>query len=145
MRKVKYSGNFLEYIDTLENLNLKVGIAGLAWREVILEGLPHDLRKELSKFRGGEPEEDDALIAAIKEIGLSHERFLASEKARGSSGGVTAPGRKDKKRKRGENSDAQDKESAPAEKSSSLGKALRLRATRQGRPLGSLRTRWRTP
>jgi len=119
--QVKYTGNILQYLDKLEGLNEKVGIAGITWREVIKDGLPHELRKELAKVKGGEPEEDDALMGALKEIGLAHEKFLAEEKVRGNSGGGQDSGAKGKgkgKRKRGseKDNDAQEKEDTPAVK-----------------------------
>ncbi len=115
--QTKYSNNILQYIDKLEGLNEKVGISGMTWREILKDGLPHELRKELAKVKGGEPEEDDALVVAIKEIGLAHEKFLAEEKMRGGqSEGKTDSGAKGKgKRKRGsgKGDDAQEKKEAP--------------------------------
>ena len=43
---------------------------------MLVKGLPHELRKDLAKMQGGKPEEDDALIAAMKAVGLAHEQFL---------------------------------------------------------------------
>lgn len=74
LKKVKYENDILSYIDKLELLNIKVGLQGLVWRKVIKAGLPEVLLDRLSPSMGGEPQEDDALIACIKEHGLSLER-----------------------------------------------------------------------
>ena len=47
---------------------------------MLVKGLPHELRKDLAKMQGGKPEENDTLIAAMKEVGLAHEQFLREEK-----------------------------------------------------------------
>ena len=47
---------------------------------MLTKDLPQELRKDLAKMQGGKPEEDDALIAAMKEVGLAHEQFLREEK-----------------------------------------------------------------
>ena len=64
-----------------------------------VKGLPHELRKDLAKLQGGKPEEDDALIAAMKEVGLAHEQFLREEKLKERT--TSAPsGKQNGKRKR---------------------------------------------
>ena len=68
---------------------MRVGLSGLTRRKIIKARLPHDLRKQLPFVQGGEPREDDALIAVVKEICLAHERYLAEEKAKGNSGGYS--------------------------------------------------------
>ena len=80
MATVVYKGSVMSYIDKLVNLNKKVNIPGRAWRSMHVNGLPHELRKDLAKMQGGKPEEDDALIAAMKEVGLALEQFLREEK-----------------------------------------------------------------
>ena len=72
MDTVVYKGSVMSYINKLVNLNKKAIISGRAWRTMLVKGLPHELRKDLAKMQGGEPEEDDALIAAMKEMGLAH-------------------------------------------------------------------------
>ena len=61
--KAKCSDNALDYTDKLKALNLKAGVTGLTWRKIIQAGLPHPLREKLAFGQGGEPQEDDALIA----------------------------------------------------------------------------------
>ena len=80
MATVVYKGSVMSYIDKLVNLNEKANISGRAWRSMLVKGLPHELCKDLAKMQGGKPEEDDALIAAMKEVGIAHEQFLREEK-----------------------------------------------------------------
>src|SRR6195952_4550781 len=80
MKKVQYNGDVQAYIDTLEHLNLKVGLSGLAWRDILKNGLPEKIAYRLSLTQGGEPEEDDALVQSIREHGLAHERRVDEEK-----------------------------------------------------------------
>ena len=84
----------MSYIDKLVNLNEKANISGRAWRNMLIKGLPHKLRKDLAKMQGGKPEEDDALIAAMKEVGLTHEQFLREEKLKAWT--TSAPSGKEK-------------------------------------------------
>ena len=80
MSTVVYKGSVMFNIDKSVNLNEKAIIYSRAWRSMLVKGLPHELRKNLAKMQGGKPEEDDALIAAINEVGLAHEQFLQEEK-----------------------------------------------------------------
>ena len=85
LHQLQYSGNIFEYINKLEALNMRVGLSGFPWRKAIKRGLSQELRKQLAQVPGGEPDEDDPLIAKLKEIGYAHEEFLAEEKAMGHS------------------------------------------------------------
>ena len=76
MATVVYKERVMSYIDKLINLNEMANISGRAWRSMLIKGLLYKLRKDLAKMQGGKPEEDDALIAAMKEVGLAHEQFL---------------------------------------------------------------------
>ena len=80
MATVVCKGSVMSYIDKLVNLNEKANISGHAWRSMLTKSLPHKLCKDLAKMQGGKPEEDDALIAAMKKVGLAHEQFLREEK-----------------------------------------------------------------
>ena len=66
----------LMYIDKLVDHNEKANISGRTWRRMLVKGLPHELRKDLAKMQGGKPEEDDALIIAMNELGLAYWQFL---------------------------------------------------------------------
>ena len=85
------------------------------------EGLPERIVDRLAEMMGGEPTEDDALISAIKDIGRSHEKHLKEkERLQGSNSGEDS-GKKHKKRKRGEPSDASAQDSVPAGKKQQAG------------------------
>ena len=119
MATVDYKGSVMSYIDKLVNLNEKANNSGRAWRSMLVKGLPHELRKDLAKMQGGKPEEDDALIAVIKEVGLAHVQFLREEKLKDRT--TSAPsGKQNGKRKREtEKSNATtDEEKAPSGKKS---------------------------
>ena len=73
VREVKYSSNILKYLDTLQQLNMKVRISGVMWRKLTKEGPPDIILDLLSLTQGGEPQQDDALILCIKEHGLNDE------------------------------------------------------------------------
>ena len=45
-------------------------------------------------MQGGQPEEDDALIAAMKEVGVAHKQFLREEKLKKQT--ISAPAGKQK-------------------------------------------------
>ena len=99
MAIVVYKGSVMFYFDKLVNLNEKANISGHAWRSMLTKRLPYGLQKDLTKMQGGKPEEDDALIAAMKGVGLAHEQFLREEKLKERT--TSAPsGKKKGKRKR---------------------------------------------
>ena len=70
----------LKYLDTLQQLNIKVGMSGVMWRELIKEDLPDFILDLLPLTQGGEPQEDDALILCIKEHSLNYERRQGEKK-----------------------------------------------------------------
>ena len=55
---------------------MKVGMSGVMWSELIKEGLPDVILDLLPLTRGGEPQEDDALILCIKEHGVNVYLYL---------------------------------------------------------------------
>ena len=67
---------------------------------MLVKGLQHELRKDLAKMQGGKPEEEDALIAAMKEVGLAHEQFLQEEKLKART--TSAPSGKQKGKRKWE-------------------------------------------
>ena len=78
--QVKYQSDILKYLDTLQQLNMKVGMSGVMWRELIKEGLPDFILDLLPLTQGGEAQEDDALILCIKEHGLNYEHHQGEKK-----------------------------------------------------------------
>ena len=71
-------------------------------------------------MRGGKPKEDDALLAAIKEVGLAAEEFSRDEKLKDKGPGATPSGNGNgngKRKRESEKANATAKEdSAPAGK-----------------------------
>ena len=117
MATVVYKGSVMSYIDKLVNLNEKANISGRDWRSMLVKGLPHELRKDLAKMQGGKPKEDDALIAAIKEVGLAHEQFLGEEKLKERTTSAPSGNQKSKRKRETEKSNATaDEEKAPSGK-----------------------------
>ena len=89
MHRVKYHGSVMTYVNKWIGLNEKANMSGHAWRTVLVNGLMHELRKDLAKLHGGKPKEDDALLSAIKEVGLAHEEFHRDEKLKDKGPGTT--------------------------------------------------------
>ena len=105
----------MSYIDKLVNLNEMANISGRAWRSMLINGLPHELCKDLAKMQGGNPKEDDALIAAIQEVGFAHEQFLQEEKLEERTTSVPSGKQKAKRKRETEKSNATaDEENAPS-------------------------------
>ena len=68
-------------------------------------------------MQGGKPEEDDALIAAMKEVGLAPEQFLREEKLKERT--TSGPSRKQqgkRKRETEKSNTTADEEKAPSGK-----------------------------
>ena len=88
--QVKYSSDILKYLDTLQQLNMMVGMSGVIWRELIKVGLPDIILDLLPLTQGGEPQDDDALILCIKEHGLNYERRQGEKKLAASASTSTS-------------------------------------------------------
>ena len=73
---------------------------------MLTKGLPHELRKNLAKMQGGKPEEDDALSAAMKEVGLAHKQFLREEKLKERTTSAPTGKQKGKRKRETEKSNA---------------------------------------
>ena len=117
MATVVYKGSVMSYIDKLVNLNEKANISGHAWRNMLVKSLPHKLRKDLAKMQGGKLEEDDDLIAAMKEVGLAYEHFLREEKLKERTMSAPSGKQKGKHKLQTEKSNATaDEEKAPSGK-----------------------------
>ena len=117
MATVVYKGSVMSYIDKLVNLTAKANISGRAWRSIYVKSLLHELRKDLAKMQVGKPEEDDALIAAMKEVGLAHEQFLREEKLKEQTTFAPSGKQKGKHKRETEKSNATaDEENAPSGK-----------------------------
>ena len=75
MHRVKYQESVMTYVDKLIGLKEKANMSGCAWCTVLVNGLPHELGKDLAKLRGEKLKEDDALRSAIKVVGLVQKTF----------------------------------------------------------------------
>ena len=117
MATVVYKGSVMSYTDKLVNLNEKAKISGHAWRSILVKGLPHKLRKDSAKMQGGKPEEDDALIATMKEVGFAHEQLLREERLKERTTSTPSRKQKGKCKRESEKSNATaDDEKAPSGK-----------------------------
>ena len=98
LQQAKYQSDILKYLDTVLQNNMKVGMSGVMWRELIKEGLPDIILDLLPLTQGGEPQEDNALILCIKEHGLNYERRQGEIKfaASASTSTSTSAGKKRK-------------------------------------------------
>ena len=93
MHRFMYQRSVMTYVDKLIGLNEKANMSGRASHTVLVNGLPHELRKDLAKLRGGKPKEDDALLVAIKEVGLAAEECSRDEKLKDKGPGATPSGK----------------------------------------------------
>ena len=71
MHRVKYQASVITYINKLIGRNEKANMSGHSWGTVLVNGRPHEVRKDLAKMREGKPNEDDPWLATIKEVGLA--------------------------------------------------------------------------
>ena len=83
----------MTYVDKLIGLNEKANMSGRAWCTLLVNSLPHELRKDKAKLHGGKPKEDEALLSAIKEVDLAHEEFHRDEKLKDKGPGATPSGK----------------------------------------------------
>ena len=99
LRQLKYTSEILKYMDTVQQLNMMVGMSGVMWSKLIKEGLPDYILDLLPLTQGGEPQEDHALILCIKEHSLNYERRQGEKKlgASASSSTSTSAGKKRKR------------------------------------------------
>ena len=99
LRQVKYTSDILKYLDTLQQLNMKVVMSGIMWRELIKEGLSDFILDLLPLTQGGEPQEDEALILFIKEHCPNYQRRQGEKKlvASTSMSSSTSAGKKRKR------------------------------------------------
>ena len=117
MATVVNKGSVMSYIDKLVNRNEKGNISGRAWRSILTKSLPPELRKDFAEIQGGKPDEDDALITAMKEVGLAHEQCLREEKLKERTTSAPSGKQKIQHKRQSEKSNATaDEEKAPSGK-----------------------------
>ena len=70
MNKVVYKGNIYTYLLLLENLNIKAGLTGIAWRVRVESELPEDILRRLSHFKFANDEE---WMETLRDVGRQEE------------------------------------------------------------------------
>ena len=68
-------------------------MSGCAFHTTLVNCLPHKQQKDLAQLPGGKPKEDDALLAAIKVVGLAAQEFTRDEKLKNKGPGATPSGK----------------------------------------------------
>ena len=97
MDKVVYKGKIDTYLLLLENLNIKAGLTGMAWRVRVESGLPEDILRRLSYFKFANDEE---WMETLREVGRQEKELLERRKL---SKTITTPQTNTVKRKRDNN------------------------------------------
>ena len=85
MNKVIYKGKIDTYLLLLENLKIKTGLTGIAWRVRVESGLPEDILRRLSDFKFGNDEE---WFETLRDFGRQEEERLERGKL---SRAITTP------------------------------------------------------
>jgi hypothetical protein len=67
IRELQYEGDIDDYIMKLEDLNMCVGASGPMFRAVIWDAMTPDIKKMVYQAAKGIPQDDDAMIEAVKE------------------------------------------------------------------------------
>jgi hypothetical protein len=67
IRELQYEGDINDYITKLEDLNIRVGVSGPIFRAVIWDAMTPDIKKMVYQAAKGIPQDDDAMIKAVKE------------------------------------------------------------------------------
>jgi len=94
MDKIIYKGKIDTCLLLLENLNIKTGLTGVAWRVKVENKLPQDILRRLSHFNFNN---DDHWIETLREVGRQEEELLERGKL---SKSISTPHNPAPKRKR---------------------------------------------
>jgi hypothetical protein len=73
MDKISYKGKIDTYLLLLENLNIKAGLTGIAWRVRVESKLPDEILRRLSYFKFAN---DDEWMETLREAGRQEEELL---------------------------------------------------------------------
>jgi len=73
MDKIIYKGTIDTYLLLLENLNIKAGLTGIAWRVKVESKLPQDILRRLFHFKFND---DDHWVDTLQEVGRQEEELL---------------------------------------------------------------------
>jgi hypothetical protein len=77
MDKVTYVGDVEKYLLTLENLNIKAEVTGIAWRTMVERRLPLEALRRLSLQKY---ELDSDWLAAVREATKNEEAFKEQQR-----------------------------------------------------------------
>jgi len=77
MDQIIYKGRIDTYLLLLENLNIKAGLTGIAWRVKVESKLPQNMLRRLSHFKFND---DDHCIETLREVGRQEEELLKRAK-----------------------------------------------------------------
>jgi len=94
MDNIIHKGRIDTYLLLLENLNIKAGLTGIAWRVKVESKLPQDVLRRLSHFKFND---DDHWIETLREVGRQEEELLEHGKL---SQSISTPHNPAPKRKR---------------------------------------------
>jgi len=124
MDRISYKGKIDTYLLLLENLNIKAGLSGIAWRVRVESKLPQEILRRLSHFSFATDEE---WMEILRKVGRQEEELLERGKLTKSLTTPHAPPSKQKREEsdRGFNTKYEKKRSDnKAGKGSSRWKAL---------------------
>ena len=79
LKALRYEGSIQEYLSRLEELNGRVGVSGLALRDIIFRQLTPEMIRTIFHKTGSIPEDDEALIQAVREAGTLEEELLRAQ------------------------------------------------------------------
>ena len=88
MNRISYKGKVNTYLLLLENLNIKAGLSGIAWRVRVESKLPQDILRHLSHFSFAT---DEDLMEIFTKVARQEEELLERGKLTKSLTTLRAP------------------------------------------------------
>ena len=73
MHALKYEGDIMHFVDSMKTMNLRVNMNGIAWRRMLLEAMPKEIRLRMSLVP--EPDEDIPFEDLLVEVARQHEEM----------------------------------------------------------------------
>jgi len=74
IKALRYEGSIQDFLSILEELNSTVALTGSGLQDIIRSQITPEIRRAIYHKMGGLPEDDEALIAAVREAGIIEER-----------------------------------------------------------------------
>jgi hypothetical protein len=103
MHAFKYEGDIMHFVDSMKTMNLRVNMNGIAWRRMLLEAMPKEIRLRMSLVP--EPDEDIPFEDLLVEVARRHEE-LGGEIMKSSEGSRDQSKRSKKKKRRDDADDS---------------------------------------